>query len=123
MLSAIITSETLTVDDILPDLALALACYGVGDGSGIEEWYEPLLRAGKITHIVVYLNNKAYVLKGRDYTDLAEMPHICVQYKGEWIGDKSVTDEYKYIYDESQPKPKLIQLTALNKTRIFNSGE
>lgn len=126
MLRAILTSKTLTADDILPDLALALACYGVGDGSGIEEWYEPLYNSGEIKHLIIYLKNRPYVLKSMDYTDLATMPHICVYYKNEWIGDQTVADEFKFIYDESGTKPKLLQLTqveSVDKTTVFSDGE
>lgn len=120
MLSAIINSNTYKVEDILPDLAVALACYCEGDSSGMHEWYEPLVDAGDITSIVVYLQGRAYIVKNKDYSDLAYMPHIAVFYKGDWIGDTTVSSNFKFIYDESEDKPRLIEAESNLKTTVFN---
>lgn len=120
MISAVIKSESLTADDILPDLALALACNCVGDSSGLYEWYEPLVDSGKLSSIVIYLNDSVSVIIGKDYSDLVRMPHLAVLYRGKWIGDFSVEDSYKFVYDESGDKPKLTPLlTADLRTRVF----
>lgn len=98
--TAIVDSESLTAEEILPDLALALACNCVGDSSGLFEWYEPLVDSGQITSIIVFLNDSAYVIKDKDYSDLVDMPHIAVSHRGEWIGDTSVDDSFKFVYEE-----------------------
>lgn len=119
MLSAIVTSKTLSGQDILPNLAVALACYCEGDSSCLHEWYEPLCESGEISSIAVYLNNRAYIIKGTDYSDLVNLPHIAVKYKGEWIGDTSVSDDFKFIYDESGSEPKLLALQSDLHTKVF----
>lgn len=116
MFSAVLDSKSLTAAEVLPDLALALACNCVGDSSGLHEWYEPLVDSGELSSIIVYLNNSSFVIKGKDYSDLVDMPHIAVLFKGEWIGDTSVVDEFKFDYNELGKSAEDIFGT---KTKVF----
>lgn len=121
MLSAVINSKTLTVEQVLPDLALALACNCVGDSSGLQEWYEPLVDSGELSSIVVFLNDLAYVIEDKDYSDLVSMPHIAVLYHGEWIGDPTVDESFKFVYEELGVTSGSALVDDL-KSRVFNES-
>lgn len=100
MITAIVDSSSLTAEDVLPDLALALACYCVGDSSGLYEWYEPLVDSGELSSITICLNDSTFMIKGKDYSGLADMPHLAVLFEGEWIGDTSVSEQCMFNYIE-----------------------
>lgn len=119
MFSVAIEGSKLTAEDITPDLALALACNCVGDASGLEEWLEPLFESGDLVSVVVFINKSACVLSKGCYHSLVDMPDIAVKFRDEWIGNTSVEDDYKYIYDESGEKPQLYPLADDKKTNVF----
>lgn len=119
MLNAVIKGTDLSVAEVLPDLALALACNCVGDSSGLVEWYEPYVDSGQISSVIVCLNEATFTIKGKDYSELAAMPHIAVKYRGEWIGDSSVDNDHRFIYDESKAVPVLLALADDIKTSVF----
>lgn len=121
MISIKALNSSLSDEEVQASAILALACYSAGDASGFQEWYEPLLDAGKLSGLTIVYNSKPFLISGKTYADLADFPPVAVLYRGEWIGAENPADDCQFIIDETKSTPKVIPYSIRTEsTNMFS---